>query len=1273
MSATQDYVALEWIRGELANTLQNAQVALEAVTESAEDATSMRTCLTAIHQVHSTLKMVQLQGPAQMAAEMEQVALSLVNNSILETRLAQETLMQAILQLPAYLGRLHREQEDSERNYLPMVNNLRAVRGKERIQGSGAELEEGDGPDLGPLTNGASDEVVNAFLQGDGAGNLPKIRMRYRQCLGAILKKTKVRRNLTTISKLFIMLIRLCGNSPTGNLAELGLGIVEGVASGGIKLDNQTATRLKQIDDHLKPLAVAGQSGLSTPVDEELALGLIRLINESQKETKRISTLRQRYESVAPEPEEVAMGPDDETMSAVASILIEELNAITDKLDLFVCAENRNTDDLSALVPNLEQISSTMVILGNTEQQTTVASQISIIKDLETGAEPSEDVLLNMAQALLEIGVGLGELVMGSEEGGGENSFANLNEAHAAVIKETRIGLAAGKDSVIDFISSEFDHANIEELPQSLKALRGGLMVVNQLRAGDVLEAAANYVTNALLSGNQTPELEQMNDLADAITSVDYYLERLLENGGDPYLQMLEVAETAVEKLGNTVVEESIEDPIEDASKELVEDATENAKENATENATENAIEALAAATDESVPVGHRSAPEDTPKEVPQDKSAASANQEMVRVSADLLAELIGLADEASVTRGRVEQQMTDFGEYLQEMEETINRVRDQARRFEIEAGSIETLIRSKEGADGDSGFDDLKTDRHTMLQAISRTLSEGSSNMVYLNDMLGNSIRDAETLLHQQARISAALQEGLARTRRVPFVRLIPRLRRIVKQISGEAGKSVRFDAYNVEGELDRNVFERIVAPLEHILRNAIGHGIEDKEVRAVSGKHEQGRISLRLSREGRYVVLTLSDDGGGIDVNAVRDKAIERGLITKGQDVSDHEVMQLIMHAGFSTAQKLPQTSGRGVGMYVVSSEIKALGGSIVIDSTPGVGSEFTLRIPFTVSLNRALMIVVKEETYAVPLNTIEGIVRVSPDELKAYYQPDAPMFEYAGQPYKLAYIGKMLNKAEAPDLAGQVAPLPVILARSGDHAVALQVDKVIGSREVVVKTLGPRFSAVGGISGATVLGDGSVVIILDCMALIRSDEASANVATVPVVEEPVPESDNRVRTVMIVDDSVTLRKVTTRLMQRHGFKVATAKDGIDAISQLQNIRPDVVLLDIEMPRMDGFEVLRSVRRDENLKDLPVIMMTSRTDEKHKQQANELGVSQYLDKPFQEADLLAIIEEVIEEVTEEVTEEVAEEVIEEVTEEVTEEVIEEVIESAPAKPEQD
>ena len=1667
MSGTQDYVALEWIQGELENTLHNAQVGLEAVSESADAATSMRTCLTAIHQVHGTLKMVQLEGPTQMAAEMEQVAQSLMNNSITEVRLAQETLMEAILQLPAYLDRLHREQEDSEKNYLPMVNNLRAVRGEERIQGSGAELEEGDGPDLGPLTQAASGEVVNTYLQGGGEGNLPKIRTRYQQCLGEILRETQVRKNLTTIGKLFTMLVRLCGDSPTGNLAELGLGVVEGVLKGGIKLDNQTATRLEQIDDHLKPLAQAGQHGLSMPVEEELAIGLIKLINGSKKETKRISALRQRYASEAPESEEFAIGPDDETMSAVASILIEELNSVTDKLDLFVRAQNQNTDDLAALLPTLEQISSTMIILDNAEQQAAVASQISIIKELETSGEPSEDILLNMVQALIEIGVELGQLVVGSEKGRKGDSFANLDEAQAAVIRETRIGLAAGKDSVIDFIASEFDHAKIEGLPQSLNALRGGLMIVNQLQAGDVLKAAANYVANALLSGSQTPELGQMDDLADAITSVDYYLERLLDNPSDPYLQMLEVAKTAVKKLGYAVgaeapegvtafkegqqnrfkpdelaaiadalaegrtpsaipttaasepeaIEESFEleeiivtanedspelivdspereeiftieaeeklevidgfvtnpgdvssdlvaafhtlkgsaamveissistvatplehlanqylvqnkpadqhlidavqeaaslirtvlqdipghrdsvpgsdvligrlavsatedepaigfdfreikllsepniatdgwqdvealvselkiaqeqgvtlnqpdlsaliasmrriysegpskpgdqtmslmkrahdhlvfmfdalassqtprpaggviaeldaidfNPVEveampevlmapevegapvqeppaeaatraltelpaddvdddilpiflEESDDLVEELETSIQawsespgsmdtldvllrnlhtlkggarmaglnslgeyahnfetfligiqknpielddeffallnkrqdevirrveiykklsfgaaseedlaslKSALEPALEtDPVEALYTATDDSAPAEPRSAIEGTSK----DKSAASASQEMVRVSADLLEELIGLAGESSITRGRVEQQITDFSEYLQEMEETINRIRVQVRRLEIEADSRETLIRSRQGAEGDSGFDDLEMDRYTMLQAISRVLSEGSSDMMDLKDTLGNRIRDAETLLHQQARIGAELQEGLTRTRMVQFSRLIPRLRRIVRQVSSEVGKSVRFDAYNIEGELDRNVLERIVAPLEHMLRNSVDHGIEDKEARVASGKQVQGRISLRLSREGGYVVLAISDDGGGIDVNAVRGKAIERGLITEGQDVSDHEVMQFIMQAGFSTAQKLTQISGRGVGMDVVGSEIKGLGGSMAIDSTLGVGTEFTIRIPFTVSINRALMVVVKEETYAIPLNTIEGIVRVSPYELEAYYQPDPPMFEYAGQPYRLAYMGKMLDKVDDPNLTGQVVPLPVILARSGDHAVALQVDRVIGSREVVVKTLGAQFGDVGGISGATVLGDGSVVIILDCMALVRSYEASVNVPTDPVVAEAVPGPGpvNKVRTVMIVDDSVTVRKVTSRLMERQGFAVATAKDGVDAMNQLQTIRPDVVLLDIEMPRMDGFEVLRSVRRDENLKDLPVIMITSRTGEKHKQQAMELGVNQYLGKPFQEAKLLTTIEEVI------------------------------------------
>jgi chemosensory pili system protein ChpA (sensor histidine kinase/response regulator) len=616
-------------------------------------------------------------------------------------------------------------------------------------------------------------------------------------------------------------------------------------------------------------------------------------------------------------------------------------------------------------------------------------------------------------------------------------------------------------------------------------------------------------------------------------------------------------------------------------------------------------------------------APHSAPHSVPK---TPAATQEMVRVSAELLEELVSLAGETSITRGRIEQQISDFGESLQEMEETIVRIREQVRRLEIEAESRETMFRSQVKG-GEAGFDELELDRYTMLQEISRSLSEGSSDMMDLKDTLLNKSRDAETLLHQQARLGSELQEGLTRTRMVPFARLIPRLRRIVRQISSEVGKSVRFDAFNVEGELDRSVLERIVAPLEHMLRNAVDHGIETKEERIRIGKPETGRISLRLSREGGYVVLAVSDDGGGIDVETVKKKAIERGLIKSPGQVTDHEAMQFIINAGFSTAKKLTQISGRGVGMDVVNSEIKQLGGSLTIDSTFSVGTEFSIRIPFTVSINRALMVVIQEETYAVPLNTIEGIVRVSPYELEAYYQPDAPMFEYAGQPYRLTYMGKLLSKSENPTLEGQTSPLPVILARSGDLSVAIQVDKVIGSREVVVKSLGRQFDEVGGISGATVLGDGSVVVILDVLALVQRADADTQDF---VVDELLP-VDTDVKTVLIVDDSVTVRKVTSRLMERQGWVVVTAKDGLDAVEQLQDFYPDIVLLDIEMPKMDGFEVLRTVRRDERLKDLPIIMITSRTGEKHKQQALELGVNSYLGKPFQEAGLMSTIEEVL------------------------------------------
>ncbi len=597
--------------------------------------------------------------------------------------------------------------------------------------------------------------------------------------------------------------------------------------------------------------------------------------------------------------------------------------------------------------------------------------------------------------------------------------------------------------------------------------------------------------------------------------------------------------------------------------------------------------------------------------------------REMVRVSAGLLEQLVNLAGESSIIRSRVEQGMNDFSASLEEMEITIERVREQLRRLEIET-ETQVLFRREvsQGQDYEE-FDPLEMDRYSQLQQLSRSLSESASDMLDLKETLAFKARESETLLIQQARVNTELQEGLMRTRMVPFNRLLPRLRRTVRQVSRDLGKEVDFHAYNAEGELDRNVLERMVPPLEHMLRNAVDHGIERAEFRRGFGKPDVGRIDLRLSREAGDVVIEISDDGAGIDVESVRAKALERGLMTADAKLRDDEILQFVLAPGFSTAKSVTQISGRGVGMDVVHSAVKQLGGSITIMSIAGKGTRFTVRLPFTVSVNRALMVSVGEDQYAIPLNTIEGIVRVSGVELEKLYGPDGGGFEYAGVPYRVRYLGSFIGRDYVA--LSDRGSVPVVLVRSGDRAVAVHVDGVQGSREIVVKSLGPQFAGVGGISGATILGDGSVVVILDLLALIRAQ-------TAPVYANGTPAAAaDRPTCVMVVDDSVTVRKVTSRLLERQGMDVILAKDGVEAVAMLQERRPDIMLLDIEMPRMDGFEVARQIRHDERLSNLPIVMISSRTGAKHQERAEELGVNRFLGKPFQENELLATIEELV------------------------------------------
>jgi chemosensory pili system protein ChpA (sensor histidine kinase/response regulator) len=474
-----------------------------------------------------------------------------------------------------------------------------------------------------------------------------------------------------------------------------------------------------------------------------------------------------------------------------------------------------------------------------------------------------------------------------------------------------------------------------------------------------------------------------------------------------------------------------------------------------------------------------------------------------------------------------------------------------------------------------------------------------------------------------QQARVITELQNSLMRTRMVPFQRHVQRLTRLVRQAANDTGKRAELSIQGAAAELDRQMLEHIVAPLEHMLRNAVVHGIEPVERRVILGKPEVGRISISLERDGAEVVLVVTDDGGGINVKLIREKAHALGLTDPQAKLTDEEAMQLILEPGFSTAGRVTQAAGRGVGMDVVATEVKKLGGGLFIESTIGKGSRFTIRLPFTLAISQALIVRVADEVYALPLATIEGVVRLPKTIVERHLSKDGPLFEYGGQKYRFQHLGSFVGVGVTRLPESEVS-MSVALIRAGEHSTALVTDELVGSREIVVKSLGPQISTIRGIAGATILGDGRVVIILDMGSLVRSEWRARP------AEAVIDQRDRRVFA-LVVDDSITVRRVTQRLLERNGMRVVTAKDGVDAVTVLQENLPDIILLDIEMPRMDGYEVAAHVRGDPRLKDIPIVMITSRVSEKHRARAIELGVNDYLGKPYQESQLLDAIEPLV------------------------------------------
>ena len=639
------------------------------------------------------------------------------------------------------------------------------------------------------------------------------------------------------------------------------------------------------------------------------------------------------------------------------------------------------------------------------------------------------------------------------------------------------------------------------------------------------------------------------------------------------------------------------------------------------------------------------SVPPPPPREAPAFvEQEVIAPAEMIRVRSDLLDSLVNAAGEASIYRARLEQQVGNFRFNLVEFNQTVSRLREQLRKLEIET---ETQILSRYQRENEDGvgatFDPLELDRFSNLQQYSRALAESVSDLASIQDILDDQTRQSETLLLQQSRVNSDLQDGLMRTRMVPFESMVPNLRRTLRGAADELGKRAQLKVLGAQGEMDRNVLERMKAPFEHMLRNALTHGIEDPAERMARGKPAEGTVTIQVGRQGTEVLVRVSDDGAGFDSEAIRAKAIQRGLLKSDMPVSDSELFNFVLQTGFSTAAEVSQLSGRGVGMDVVANEIRQLGGSLAIESERGKGTTFNIRLPFTLAVTQAITVRAAETTFAIPMTSVQAVSRIRRQEMAERLASGDRKVTHVGEEYELHDLSELLGfgaESIPEEGAGQ---LPLLMVRAGDLRAAIRIDTVIGSREIVVKPVSPQISNVPGMFGATILGDGSVMLILDPAPLVRhfvAKRAAEEMAVATGEAREVPEAPvaspqaeaEGPSLVMVVDDSITMRKVTTRVLEREQLEVITAKDGMDALEKLQERVPDVMLLDIEMPRMDGFELATHMKNDVRFRHVPIIMITSRTGEKHRQRAFEIGVDRYLGKPYSEADLLRNVSEMLE-----------------------------------------
>jgi chemosensory pili system protein ChpA (sensor histidine kinase/response regulator) len=616
---------------------------------------------------------------------------------------------------------------------------------------------------------------------------------------------------------------------------------------------------------------------------------------------------------------------------------------------------------------------------------------------------------------------------------------------------------------------------------------------------------------------------------------------------------------------------------------------------------------------------------------------AAAQPASFIRVRADILDKLVDQAGEVSISRAKLENEVGTLKGALLDLTENIGRLRTQLREVEIQADA-QIQARADQLAKESAAFDPLEFDRYTRLQELTRLLAESVEDVAMVQSNMLKGLQSADQDLTSQSRLTRDLQQQLMRVRLVPFSNIAERLYRVARQTAKELDKRVNLEIRGGTTEIDRGVLERMSGPFEHLVRNAIVHGLETPAQRTSGGKREVGELALEVRQEGNEIIVVFSDDGAGLALDRIRARGVERGLIGRHQVVSDRELMELIFAPGFSTATEVTELAGRGVGMDVVRSELSSFGGRVAVATEATKGTRFTLYLPLTLAVTQVVLASIGGRRYAIPAGMVEQVRRYKATQL---------LPALAEGQITLAPIGDVVLRPLAQLLGEEIVPhlnkqTPVVLLRSGDDRLAIAVDEISTNQEVVVKNVGQQIARLAGILGATILGNGEIVLIINPVQLIaRAPEPHASYTAPEAANDEARRARERLEAanaganapavIMVVDDSLTVRRVTQRLLERNSYEVLLAKDGVDALRQLQDTRPDIMLVDIEMPRMDGFDLTRNIRGASSTRDIPIIMITSRTAEKHRSLAFEIGVNEYLGKPYQEEELLGHIKRLL------------------------------------------